>query len=75
MLSWDARECSLTDKEVVERQGTKVGQFSKQRDVSGGFPQVAKPSMSRPELAKGTNSEVTKFSQDTKFFKVKLFFQ
>lgn len=52
-----------------------MGQFSQRQDVTGGFPQVAKLSMSKTDLAKGTNSELTKFSEDIKFFKVKLFLQ
>lgn len=51
-----------------------MGQISQWQDVTGGFPQTAELSTSKSDLAKGTNSELREFSQDIKFFKVKLFF-
>lgn len=56
VLSWDSRECSVTNKGEVERQGPRAGQLSQGR-TSLGDPQVPKPSLPKTERAKGTNSE------------------
>lgn len=70
VLPRDTRECSLTDKEVVERQGTKAGAVFTAAGCHWGIPPGSQSKHVQISSSKGHEQWADKVFS---FFKVKLF--